>query len=194
MKTKSLKLAVILFLGLTVFDSCKKGENDPAISLRSRDARLTGEWKLVELERNATSTSTTTGFGAGSNTNSETRRFDGTTMTITTSGGSNSFTYSKNITIEKDGTYTLKVTSATTGNSDSYEEKGRWSWLSDAKNKTRILVDGLGVYTIDQLKNSEMIWLEEFESTDVDVMTIAGQTSTTTTVDRFSEKSVFEKQ
>lgn len=190
MKTKSLKLAVILFLGLTVFDSCKKGENDPAISLRSRDARITGEWKLVELDATSSYVSTTVGFGAGSSSFIETTKFDGTTLTHTSPSGSQTSTFSLTITMEKDGSYVDKSTQ----DGDSYEETGRWNWLSDAKNKTRVSIDGIGTYVVDQLKNSEMVLIDNTESTDVETDTFGGQSSTTTTVSKSEEKLVFEKQ
>jgi hypothetical protein len=48
------KVFLVMLAALIVipaFQSCKKGENDPAISFRSRDARLIGNWKLVKVIR-----------------------------------------------------------------------------------------------------------------------------------------------
>lgn len=180
MKTTFLKVFVLLFIGVLTLEGCRKGENDPLVSLRTRDARVTGEWKLVEYE------STRTEFlSAGSITFTEVRTtsYDGTTWTTTNPGETNSFLYSRNLVIEKDGTYIYSETS----DGDFVEENGRWSWLSDAKKKRRILLDNEGVFYIDQLKNSEMIFTEEYEEsyTDAD-----GETGTYT----LSTRAVYEKQ
>jgi hypothetical protein len=37
------KITLLLLIG-TFFYSCKKGSEDPALSFRSRKARLTGKW------------------------------------------------------------------------------------------------------------------------------------------------------
>lgn len=181
MKTKFLKLAILLVVAVTTLEGCRKGENDPLISLRSRDARVTGEWKLVAYESTRTDFFS---FGATSITEVRTEAYDGATWTTTNpGGGSDSFLYSRNLVIEKDGTYIYSETD----DGDYEEEKGRWSWLSDAKKKRRILLDNHGIFYIDQLKNSEMVFTEEYEEsyTDAD-----GETGTYT----FSTRAVYEKQ
>ena len=48
---KNLKIALFVVLAATfILPSCKKGENDPFISLKSRDARITAKWKLTKIE------------------------------------------------------------------------------------------------------------------------------------------------
>ncbi len=44
----------LLFAGIGNIMSCKKGEDDPAISLRTRKARFVNEWTLVKYEKNGT--------------------------------------------------------------------------------------------------------------------------------------------
>lgn len=46
----STKATYYLILGLVIFSSCKKGEEDPAFSLATRTSRISGEWKLSEIE------------------------------------------------------------------------------------------------------------------------------------------------
>ena len=46
-----------LFIALA-FQSCKKGEEDPGLSLSSRTSRLAGEWKMVSMDVTANSTAT----------------------------------------------------------------------------------------------------------------------------------------
>ncbi len=44
-------IIIIGVLFMISSESCRRGEDDPLISLRSRTNRLTGKWKLVKLER-----------------------------------------------------------------------------------------------------------------------------------------------
>ena len=43
-----INILATLLLSVLIFTECRKGEEDPFISLRSRNNRLTGKWKLVE--------------------------------------------------------------------------------------------------------------------------------------------------
>lgn len=69
---KKITMSVLMLAAVAfVMPSCKKGENDPAISFKSRDSRMAGEWSLtkmssedkdvdVDVQTNNTSTTTTT--------------------------------------------------------------------------------------------------------------------------------------
>lgn len=179
MKTNFLKVVMILFIGVLTLEGCRKGENDPLLSLRSRDARVTGEWKLVEFESTSTSVANS---GSMSFTSTTTNTYNGTTWTVTNPGGTSSNSYTRNMIIEKDGGYTYKETYD--GNSE--EENGKWSWLSDAKKKTRILLDNHGIFYIDQLKNSEMIIVEDTEYSYVDNDGDTGK-------ETYTSRAVYEK-
>ncbi len=52
MKTIKILYICLLFAGIVNVSSCKKGEDDPAISLRTRKARFVNEWTLVKYEKN----------------------------------------------------------------------------------------------------------------------------------------------
>lgn len=108
--------------------SCKKGKDDPFLSVRSRDARLQGKWKLISLNHSITDIDdqsvrdsnvvTTNTFVVTTTNNIE---FDGTTLTNTettkdvTTGGNvvveegNSVirksTLSVEVTIDKEGAF-----------------------------------------------------------------------------------------
>ena len=160
MKNYLLKLASVLFLGTLVFSGCKKGADDPFISLRSRDGRLTGDWKLssetikqTDISYDQSSGSTTTSVTSST--------FDGTTLTTSFGGSSFTSSYSLELVINDDGTYnaTEIVDGATTTLTDY------WSWLDDTKNKVKISIMGTEYY-IDELKNSEMILKIDSESKD----------------------------
>lgn len=165
-KLYNLAFIAIAIIGLTTVSSCKKGENDPFLSLKSRKSRISGEWKLVE----GTSTSTSTFGGI---TNSSTTTF---TSTSYSESGGNTFAYTEKMTIVKDGTYEVQIMD----DGDSFTVKGVWFFSGkikdlDLKNKEAIVMvaqefsevgyvetyNGLyggDVMIIDQLKNKEVIF------------------------------------
>ncbi|MDD4149454.1 MAG: hypothetical protein PHE33_05445 [Bacteroidales bacterium] len=137
MKTKVFILILVMF-GLT-FSSCKKYEDGPALSLKSKNARITGEWKLVAYSYERTSTSGIT-----------TSTYDGTTM-ITAYG---SYPYSRTLIIDKDGTYTYKETN----DGDTEEHTSYWSWIDGAKGKEQINFYSDDLYNIKKLANKELVF------------------------------------
>lgn len=147
MKKYNFSLAVVAVLTLTFLAACKKGENDPFLSLRSRNARITGKWKLIKQE-----SSTTDVFGGVTEVYSD--NFDGANMTSTDPGGSTTYSYSQTIEIEKDGKYTMtRVQNGTT-----YTNQGNWWWIDSKKKKVRIAFDDdWGSFYIDRLKNKELV-------------------------------------
>jgi len=77
-----LSAALIVVLIMPAMQSCKKGAEDPFISLRSRDSRIQGNWVLVEVNR--TRTQTTTNSTTNSTTtvvDTWTEFYDGTDLT-----------------------------------------------------------------------------------------------------------------
>jgi hypothetical protein len=173
---KKILLAVIVLLSIIVIPSCKKGEDDPFISLRSRDARITAKWKLVNYEKtSSSSTGSTSSF------------LNGSILTETTfipSYGSftDSDTYSKEWEINSDGTFT----STTFRDSSISTSKSTWYWLNTTDDKTSIIIEEEGIYTIDRLTSKELIVRSESSSTN----TNNSQTSTSNN----KEVLTFEKQ
>jgi hypothetical protein len=167
MKQVTWKLALLLLTAVVTLQGCKKGENDPFLSLRSRDARITGEWELMKME-----TSIRIKYTSESSSASEiieTTSFNGTHLTFTgkvyhMSGPvdttyTNSYNYV--LVIEKDGN--LTTTTIEKGNTSEYS--GNWWWLNGKKKKTRIAFkDDANSFEIDQLKNNELILKKELTS------------------------------
>lgn len=183
MMKKVLLLALSTLLLAGSFTSCKKGENDPAVSLASRKARVSGEWTVTKEESKTTETNGGT-FGFSETTVSV---YDGTTKTTTISHTPNSgndetttdvMIYTHSLTIEKDGTY--KETYANGSDIVTYE--GTWMFLGKSKAdklkkkeaimftlRTETATSGSStsitniknlsgtVLMIDQLKSKEMI-------------------------------------
>ncbi len=175
------------FFALVIaFSGCKKGEDDPFLSLRSRTARLAGEWKLSSADLSVTSGSSTYHYV-----------YNGSILTITNtySGHSSTDTYSytESFTIDKDGTYSKSYTAG----GETGSQNGVWIWVEDNKelelaNKEAFIVsrtsetsDGSTVTysgatlqpdamnVIKKLANKEMVIV--FDETQVD-----GSTTSTT--------------
>lgn len=189
---KIIALSFTTVLIISSFVSCKKGENDPFLSLRSRKARLEGIWEIGSQKTSITSIN-------GGTTEVIESVYDGTNeiTTTTTTTGTNVTTtvdtvqYSYSIDIKKDGKYT-ELRKTPDGNS-LIETEGNWifigkSKVNDLKNKEAILLtttktivlnngftnviayEDLNGKTlvIDQLKNKEMITISEINSNNED--------------------------
>jgi len=176
MKKNILVIALGLLVGSTVLTGCKKGENDPFLSFKSRDARITETWKLVKIDGKEISTDP-------SGTDTYTTTFDGTTASEAFNGSVfSTYSYSLTIEIKKDGTYqSIEVIDGDTETID-----GRWYWLNSKKNKTSISLDNLGLFEVNGLKSKELI-LKNY-SKDV---TVSGGDSST---DESTTTWTFEKQ
>ncbi len=185
----------ILVLSLSVLalvanlTSCKKGENDPMLSLHTRKAKIVGEWTLTKSESTDINTSS-------SGTTTYTSSYDGTTATGTQTSTNNNGTsittpntpqvYTLTIEFKKDRTY-LETYSLPDGS--KYTGNGNWNFVGKnkslkLKNKEAICLleksnsssyngttqttnyTGLSgsILVIDQLKNKEMIIIDESTS------------------------------
>jgi hypothetical protein len=169
---------VVVALALPSLNSCKKGENDPFLSLKSRDSRITGEWKLTKAERTVIEPN----FGGSGNVTTVVT-FNGTTKTTTSTGQTTptSINYSLNITLEKNGIAKIIEIAATT----TSQATSTWFWLETAKSKMWINING-SEYQVDQLKNKELVLIQKTETTITSGSTIRTTSDT--------ETLTFEKQ
>lgn len=203
-----MKNTVVLLLSALViagsFSGCKKGENDPFLSLRSRKSRLEGNWVIVKEEVSETNIN-------GSTTEIMQSVYDGKMKitTTTTTVGALSTTvidtvkFTVNFDIKKDGNY--KITAANENKIDIVTTEGTWlflgkSKLNDLKNKEAILLtttkqvvssnpvansvnyenlNGLTI-VIDALKNKEMMTIVEENSSNEDGLTSSKKLAKTT--------------
>lgn len=167
----------------TTFSACKKGEDDPALSFRSRKARVVGEWKMTNFKYSSTSSSS-------SSNSSYVMSGDGSTYTATeTDDGTPSSsigTLSWQWTFEKDGKY--KFTQTYDG--DIYTSAGTWNFTSgvgDLKKNSQITYSELSsitqsstspattntwtgnyvdeVYDLKELRNKKMVWYRKITNT-----------------------------
>jgi hypothetical protein len=168
MKKIILSIASLIALSI-VTSSCKKGDGDAFLSLRSRKARVVGEWKATKFEEK-NSSSTTSVSGGITTTSSSTGEIklegdkftvvmtetdeNGDVTTINASG-----TGTLTLKFEKDGTFSNtrnfsgSGTIASQGGSANLtmtsdgSSSGTWTFLTgvekDFKNKERLLLNNL---------------------------------------------------
>jgi hypothetical protein len=115
-----IKKTLLFFMIVFTMTTCKKGDEDPEISLRSRKARLTGEWKM----KNGSASMTYPNYN-------ETTKFDGSNFEIysTYTGGRPVVYVGKyllSLKIKKNGTFTMHELNANL----IFDAEGSWSFNS----------------------------------------------------------------
>ena len=164
MKKKYLIFPVIISI-IILFNACKKSDNDPLLPFRTRDARITNTWKLVKLQIDSTE------VNSFNKTKADLYNFDGTTMNeyhidFFDNDTEDSYTYSDNLVINKNGTYNQTIIS----NGVKNEITSCWFWYDSNKNKTGIIFEDKETYLIQRLAKDELI-LERYlftETTDAE--------------------------
>lgn len=157
---------------LLTVPSCKKGENDPALSFSSRKARFAGSWEMTGYAYNSRNQEidgdyqTTTATLSGNKITSTDSDYDADAGT--TSSNSSEITIDKaEYMIEKDGTFTMEY-NTTSVSTDTYNDffgnehtettttvstslvTGNWSFIGAVKegdvtykNKERVILNWL---------------------------------------------------
>ncbi|HNX06125.1 MAG TPA: hypothetical protein PKL96_00925 [Bacteroidales bacterium] len=119
MKKHYFLLAILVIITGTL-PSCKKGENDPALSLLSRKARLVGDWELISGSLN-------TVYSDG---NTIITTYNGSEkITVTNGTTTSTIAYTKKFSIFKDGSFTK----SNTEENDIFSSEGAWYFCP--KNK-----------------------------------------------------------
>lgn len=178
--------AAILPLALSL-NSCKRGEDDPFLSFRTRDARLMGEWTVASIEskqeiNNSVNSSVTNTLVEITYSGADIK-LDSTIVTNTTTYKrtytNKEYSMTLNIMeagvmegIEKYGNKTVTGTGITGALETimTYRSsiKGYWKWATDDKSKSTVTLStgpvsvafgGLGVitYQIQKLTNKEVV-------------------------------------
>lgn len=136
---------IMLFTVLVgVLGQCKKGEDDPFLSIRSRKARVAGEWSLTS---GTASYMNSNNNGSNQSSSSSNITYSGTSYTEVWSYTSGSFTdngtdteaYTLKMTFEKDGNFEMTETMGV----DLYSKKGTWNFtggIGEHKNKQQVVI------------------------------------------------------
>ena len=190
---KSLKIALLVIIAVVfVLPSCKKGKDDPFISFKSRDARVTANWKLTKIEGTTVSSPLTTTYS-----------YDGSNFTKTTNStpvqtttGVGTF----EMEIVKDGSMTFSESYTLSGSTSATVSTGtlNWLWYDSKKDKVNLELSGISsssklfmtaddIYYVDELKGKEMI----LKVTSTNTSTTGTATPTTSSTDL---TYTFEKQ
>lgn len=179
---KVIFIALIASLAMP-FESCKKGDGDPGLSLRSRKGRVTGEWKLTRMEEEKKKVD-------DAETHIVKISIEGTSITETHTedgvshqdkGKVNAYTY----TFDKLGKFTL--------HSDitmEYDDHGRFAAGYDEDHievNTKTDVSGTWNFLgkVDEFKNKERMILNLLEVKMVRTTKEDGETSTVTTTQKY---------
>ena len=185
-----MKKIIIVGIGIIALSvnliSCKKGENDPFLSLSTRKARLVGEWTLTKIEGTYSDI-----YPADTpNNETSTTTYSNGLETVTTVDGSGSTsvstdTYTVTYSFTKDRKYTITTTKLATVE----VEEGDWLFMGKNKNQNlkkkeaiylyitkwvqtdnngvsqTVSITGIDmtadVLEIDQLKSKEIILINE---------------------------------
>jgi len=208
-----------LLLSTAFVSSCKRGEEDPFLSLRSRDNRIMGEWTVTSVEAreeiNESSNSSVVNTIIDQKFSGDSYTTD-TSITTNTSNYKRTYTqkaYSNTINIMEGGileamqkysdeTVTgTNITGALTNiQSIKTSIKGYWKWGSDDKNKGTVVLSvgvngmffgalGTATYQIQKLTNKEMVLI--YNDYDKSEQTFPG---ITTTYERKASLKVVMKQ
>lgn len=185
-KKSHIGIALLLAGFAFSFQSCKRGENDPMISFKSRTARLKGDWKLSSKSAILTNASNTGSTSLATVTVNGV--YEGGTENVLTNTNGTLTTvvrkYDFSITFDETGRYTYTVNIfRPTGNQNSpyqnfvYTTTGVWAWMDQGKDKLGLslsndfqpdIPDTLdpqtllpynvnGSYNIDRLASDELV-------------------------------------
>ena len=159
--TKSI-LSLLVLVFITGITSCRKSENDPLLSLKTRNSRITGYWKLAEMELTYTYSYT---YDTTTYEHNEYGSYDinDGVYTIETEDSTYTWDYTYEMEITKEGAITIyrKVDDLT------QEFKDDWWWIDGTKKKTGIVMWG-GIYRIDRLSNKELVLVGDFYNQSID--------------------------
>lgn len=193
MKKSILFLAAIGLLAVT--PSCKKGENDPALSLASRKARITGEWDVTNFESTYTSLedgvtyTSTTSYDGSIQTTTYSWSEDGSTTTSTSTRTVNDHSW----VINKDGSFTRTY-------EYTYQEEDEDFWSGNITTTTYVVIETTtGTWSFvgkvkDEYKNKERVVFNVLETNDNTSYTWVEKDDTGAQVDEGSGSDVYTNE
>lgn len=182
----SARLLTIIIVGISfVLSGCfGRGEEDPWMSLHTRDARIAQNWQLSKMTGTVVNT-------IGGLTTNISYNYDGTNIFITTNGTTVSYGYAFEMNISDKGTVTSKETFTDPANPNTVvitsTKTSYWFWANDVKNKTTINLDLTGTfqpypaYDIPRLAWNDMALLLDYTDNYQNIDPVTGVTTSTNT-------------
>jgi hypothetical protein len=138
--TPAVALILCAVMAMPMLNSCKKGEEDPFLSLKSRKSRLSGEWKLTDGTQTVSSASATITY-----------TYNGASVTSSLGGSS---PYTETLVFNKDNTFKFTIT-----DDDNLEvTEGFWTFVEgydEIKDKEMVLLQ-IGKRTITVSGNTSV--------------------------------------
>ncbi len=182
---KKVKISILMVLAVVlILPACKKGADDPFLSLKSRKARISGVWTLSSGTRTETQGGST-----------YTATYDGSLVHVTYSGLSQSQTYTEKITVNKDGSFE----DVTNDDGTLSDVKGSWYFgrkdkTLDLKNKESVVFIETSVVTTQGSSTTTQTYtgaacpsytaiLDELKSKEMKIKLDGSDTGTSTTTD-----------
>ncbi len=147
------QIKLLFFLTIIMsFYSCRVGNDDPLISLYSRNRRICGNWELTNATYSITQKNSV-------RLTQHSYNYAKPTLTI---DNDSSIFYSLNLTIEKDGKASAKIHCGT----KYYQITGYWWWLNNSRNKSAIEfsfspikdIGDFNRFKITNLHREYMVW------------------------------------
>jgi hypothetical protein len=134
-KQAVIRMCVALVLPFVFFSSCRKGEDDPGFSFRTRKARLAGEWRFISGSVTLSFVDHTQGARTNFVYSLSNMRYD---LAVTGPGFPTLYkgTYQLNLNVKKDGTFDFSEIS-----DEPVAGRGSWDFLlksGDRKNKEEV--------------------------------------------------------
>jgi hypothetical protein len=145
---EKIKFTLGLLIGLSALTACKKGAEDPFLSLTSRKARISGEWKLESITSESSNFTTSGDTAVGSTS--------GNGSSIANHSETNFYTWDEtylindySFMINRDGTWSsiqdINFTSVIRFQTDTetrtghnvYKQSGTWAFVHKTKDEYR---------------------------------------------------------
>lgn len=211
--TLLLSLAILVILG-----GCRVGEEDPGLSFKSRDKRITGTWELItgnmvvkNIETNQAPGSTAKSVSEVTNNykiispNAEHTWSEMVNGTKTQDDITQDIAFKITVTVDEEGTYTNTFTGEVIGAGGIPQEvqsssTGVWTWIENAKKKMGINFTNTsgalgsefvnGEFFLKGLSDKEMILVRDVKTVNTETSSSAIQTSEViVTIEFIFEKS-----
>lgn len=166
---------LLLMAAVTIIPSCKKGEDDPFISFRSRKARVAGEWKIISGKGSQSE--------SGPGAENESWSQEGESYIYTDSSGIQTYKHITTYIFEKDGTFSF----TDSYNGTIFRKKGAWDFeggVGDVKKKSRLVItyeqdeiptwgtfflnsnDVSESWELKELRHKKMVWYRKVSYSD----------------------------